>query len=89
MLRPIPVPAVLGILVWALLLPALAQEEEGLFADFETSQGEFSCRLDFQRTPRTVANFVALAEGTRPWVDFQKGAVVPPPPTTRAPPSTG
>ncbi len=76
MLRPIPVPAVLGILVWALLLPALAQEEEGLFADFETSQGEFSCRLDFQRTPRTVANFVALAEGTRPWVDFQKGAVV-------------
>ncbi|MCL1991422.1 MAG: peptidylprolyl isomerase [Spirochaetes bacterium] len=41
--------------------PALG---EGLFARFVTSRGEIVARLEFQQTPLTVTNFVALAEGT-------------------------
>jgi peptidylprolyl isomerase len=36
---------------------------EGLFARITTSRGEIIARLEYQRTPLTVCNFVALAEG--------------------------
>lgn len=45
--------------------------EEGLYAGFITTEGEFWCRLEFTKVPRTVASFVSLAEGTRDWVDFK------------------
>jgi peptidylprolyl isomerase len=35
----------------------------GLFARINTSRGDIIIRLEFQRTPLTVCNFVALAEG--------------------------
>lgn len=44
--------------------------DDGLYAGFMTSMGEFWCRLEFAKAPRTVANFVTLAEGTRDWIDF-------------------
>lgn len=52
-----------------------AQPGEGLFAIFTTSQGEFTCELYFKRTPRTVANFVSLAEGSRSWVNFKTAKI--------------
>ena len=59
------------LLLLVLSVPALVPlAQEGLFADFTTSRGAFTCRLEFERAPRTVANFVSLAEGTRDWVDF-------------------
>jgi peptidyl-prolyl cis-trans isomerase A (cyclophilin A) len=41
----------------------------GLFAQFDTSEGSFTIRLFDQEAPQTVANFVGLAEGTKPWKD--------------------
>ena len=36
---------------------------EGLFARISTARGDIVLRLEYQKTPITVCNFVALAEG--------------------------
>ena len=41
----------------------------GLYARFATSAGTFVVRLFEKDTPKTVANFVGLAEGTKAWKD--------------------
>lgn len=48
---------------------------EGLFAEFNTSKGTIICQLEYQKTPMTVANFVALAKGEQK--NTAKGAGVP------------
>jgi peptidyl-prolyl cis-trans isomerase A (cyclophilin A) len=40
-----------------------------VYADFTTSEGNFSVRLNDQEAPATVENFVGLAEGTKEWTD--------------------
>jgi len=60
---------------------ALAQEAapalpNGLYAIFSTSMGKFTARLYEKETPITVANFVALAQGTKPWRDPKTRAMV-------------
>jgi peptidyl-prolyl cis-trans isomerase A (cyclophilin A) len=37
------------------------------YAHFETNLGNFTVELYDTKTPKTVANFVGLAEGTREW----------------------
>jgi peptidyl-prolyl cis-trans isomerase A (cyclophilin A) len=41
--------------------------EAGLYATFETSEGTIVCKLFEKDAPKTVANFVELAEGKREW----------------------
>jgi peptidyl-prolyl cis-trans isomerase A (cyclophilin A) len=43
--------------------------EPGLYAEFKTSQGDFTAKLFETETPKTVQNFVDLARGTRAWKD--------------------
>ena len=50
--------------------PELADKEKGkLFATFETTMGNFRCELFEDKVPKTIANFVGLARGTRPFYD--------------------
>ena len=43
------------------------------FAKFDTTEGSFTIRFFDDEVPSTVANFVALAEGTKPWTDPRTG----------------
>jgi peptidyl-prolyl cis-trans isomerase A (cyclophilin A) len=43
--------------------------QPGLYATFNTSEGNIVCRLLEQEAPVTVKNFVDLAEGAREWTD--------------------
>jgi peptidyl-prolyl cis-trans isomerase A (cyclophilin A) len=47
-----------------------------VFAHFVTSDGSFTAELFEKDAPKTVANFVELAEGTKEWTDPKTGATV-------------
>ncbi len=57
-------------------LPAVTlPSEPGLYAVIYTSMGNIVCRLFQKEAPKTVANFRALAMGTKPWTDPNTGRV--------------
>ena len=41
----------------------------GVYAQFITSEGNFTVRLFEKEAPKTVENFVGLADGSKPWMD--------------------
>ncbi|HEY8377099.1 MAG TPA: peptidylprolyl isomerase [Nannocystis sp.] len=48
--------------------PALEDKSKGkLFATFDTTMGKIRCELFEDKAPKTVANFVGLARGVRPY----------------------
>jgi peptidyl-prolyl cis-trans isomerase A (cyclophilin A) len=42
---------------------------KGLYAVFETTLGDITCKLEEEKTPETVKNFVGLATGEKEYVD--------------------
>ncbi len=74
--------AVLSVLVTVGAHPASPDSAEapalkpGLYANFQTSEGVITAQLYEKYTPKTVANFVALAQGTKAWRDPKTGAMV-------------
>jgi peptidyl-prolyl cis-trans isomerase A (cyclophilin A) len=51
------------------LPPVALPSDPGTYAVFYTSLGNFVCRLFPEDAPKTVANFIGLATGTKPWTD--------------------
>ncbi len=49
---------------------------ENLTATFQTSLGEIVVKLLPEKAPKTVANFVELAEGSKEWKDPKSGQAV-------------
>lgn len=46
---------------------------QGLYAIFETNQGTMTCKLEEEKAPETVKNFVGLATGEKEYVDPKTG----------------
>lgn len=65
------------LLCWLSSISASAQYSgtNGIFAEFNTSMGSFTCRLDHVLAPKTVANFIGLATGERAWLDSSSGVI--------------
>jgi len=55
------------------LVPEASAEEKklasGLYAIFNTNQGKITVQLFEKESPKTVANFVGLADGSKEWTD--------------------
>ncbi len=62
---------VLPIFIFALPIGIFAKEKHnlppGTYAVFDTTTGKFICRLFTKLAPKTTANFIGLAEGTKAW----------------------
>jgi peptidyl-prolyl cis-trans isomerase A (cyclophilin A) len=66
---------IIALISFAAVLAAQKPLKPGLYAVFLTSQGTITAKLYEKETPIAVRNFVALAQGTKPWKDA-KGVMV-------------
>jgi peptidylprolyl isomerase len=62
--RSLATTTVLAVLTINCLLRCAPAREPGLYAVLETAKGDIVLRLEYQKVPMTVTNFVGLAEGT-------------------------
>ena len=52
------------------------KNSEELLVTLQTSKGDITCVLFEKEAPKTVANFIGLARGTREWIDPRTGKTV-------------
>ena len=75
-----PLALALGAAALLAALPAHAQEKpkmaDAVFATFKTSMGDIVVKLLPEKAPKTVENFLGLAEGTKEWKDPRTGQTV-------------
>jgi len=53
-----------------------ATMSQGVYATFVTTEGSFTIKLFEQEAPKTVANFIGLADGSKEWTDPNTGKKV-------------
>lgn len=56
--------------------PVKIKKGKTVFATFETNKGTFKAKLFPDKAPKTVENFIALAEGKKKWTDPKSGTQV-------------
>jgi len=66
--------SVVGISVFSYI--KLNELPPGLYAEFNTSEGTFVCKLFPEKASHTVDNFVKLSEGTKEWRDPRDNQIV-------------
>ena len=69
--RTVRLAVAVAALFWANL--GLAQYTNGIYAEFNTSLGSYTCSLYYAYAPKAVANFIGLATGQRAWLDLPSG----------------
>lgn len=67
-----------ALLTWtSIAIAAQTADKKGpVYATFKTSMGDIVIELFEDKAPKTVANFIALASGTREWTDPKTGEKV-------------
>lgn len=61
--------------IWLFATATSFAQTDGIFAEVQTTAGNFTLQLDYVNAPRAVAHFIRLAEGSRPWVDTRNGGI--------------
>ncbi len=69
------VPKLLMLSVFLTGTAVAAPSSDGLYATLQTTMGNVCFEMYYTNVPRTVANFVSLAEGSRPWLDPRTGFI--------------